>query len=153
MESKDIDRAMRDRLPVVCDGRQYDRIADYIMWYDDNGKGLEDNPLSAEERLTYLEEELVDALMYIEHIKAGRAAKTSADRIRAMSDEELASFLYDDVALDDKIHFCQNRQECMEAIDRDETIQDEMCRECLIAWLRQPADHFPEVTKMVGEQP
>ena len=63
------------------------------------GKGLEDNPLSAEERLTYLEEELVDALMYIEHIKAGRAAKTSADRIRAMSDEELASFLYDDVAL------------------------------------------------------
>lgn len=37
------------------------------------GKGLEDNPLSAEDRLTYLEEELVDALMYIEHIKAGNA--------------------------------------------------------------------------------
>ena len=35
------------------------------------GKGLEDNPLSAEERLTYLEEELIDGLMYIEHIKAG----------------------------------------------------------------------------------
>lgn len=35
------------------------------------GKGLEDNPLNAVERLTYLEEELVDSLMYIEHIKAG----------------------------------------------------------------------------------
>ena len=34
------------------------------------GKGLEDNPLSIVERLTYLEEELIDALMYIEHIKA-----------------------------------------------------------------------------------
>lgn len=38
MDSKDIDRAMRDRLPVVYDGNLYDRIADYIMWYDDNGK-------------------------------------------------------------------------------------------------------------------
>ena len=34
------------------------------------GKGLEDNPLSITERITYLEEELIDALMYIEHIKA-----------------------------------------------------------------------------------
>lgn len=34
------------------------------------GKGLEDNPLSIVERLTYLEEELIDACMYIEHIKA-----------------------------------------------------------------------------------
>ena len=34
------------------------------------GKGLENNPLSIVERITYLEEELIDALMYIEHIKA-----------------------------------------------------------------------------------
>lgn len=33
------------------------------------GYGLEDNPMVIEERLTYLQEELVDALMYIEHIK------------------------------------------------------------------------------------
>lgn len=38
MDSKDIDRAMRLRLPVVCDGVRYDRIAEYISWYDDNGK-------------------------------------------------------------------------------------------------------------------
>lgn len=33
------------------------------------GKGLEDNPLTIIERLEYLEEELIDSLMYIEHIK------------------------------------------------------------------------------------
>lgn len=34
------------------------------------GQGLEMNPLTIMERLTYLEEELIDSLMYIEHIKA-----------------------------------------------------------------------------------
>jgi len=33
------------------------------------GQGLEDNPLSIRERLEYLEEELIDGLMYIEHVK------------------------------------------------------------------------------------
>ena len=36
---------------------------------DTYGQGLEDNPLSIEERLTYLEEELIDGLYYIEHVK------------------------------------------------------------------------------------
>lgn len=35
------------------------------------GQGLEDNPLPVLERLTYIEEELIDALMYIEWIKDG----------------------------------------------------------------------------------
>lgn len=34
------------------------------------GQGLESNPMDIIERLTYLEEELVDGLFYIEHIKA-----------------------------------------------------------------------------------
>lgn len=34
------------------------------------GQGLEDNPMTIIERLTYLEEELIDSLMYLEHIKA-----------------------------------------------------------------------------------
>lgn len=34
------------------------------------GQGLEMNPMSIMERLTYLEEELIDGLFYIEHIKA-----------------------------------------------------------------------------------
>lgn len=101
------------------------------------GKGLEDNPLSYEERLTYLEEELVDALMYIEHIKAVHTVKTNADRIRAMSDEELAEEIITR-GLDDHFSFCQNRQECNEAIGRDEDIPEDKCKECLVAWLRQP---------------
>jgi hypothetical protein len=38
MTSAEIDQAMRKRLPVVYDGRQYDRIDEYIAWYDRNGK-------------------------------------------------------------------------------------------------------------------
>ena len=38
MDSKEIDRAMRLRLPVVCDGVRYDRIQEYVSWYDDTGK-------------------------------------------------------------------------------------------------------------------
>lgn len=34
------------------------------------GQGLEMNPMGIIDRLTYLEEELVDGLFYIEHIKA-----------------------------------------------------------------------------------
>lgn len=34
------------------------------------GQGLENNPMTIKERLEYLEEELIDGLMYIEHIKA-----------------------------------------------------------------------------------
>lgn len=33
------------------------------------GQGIEQNPMKIQERLTYLEEELVDSLMYIEWIK------------------------------------------------------------------------------------
>lgn len=35
------------------------------------GQGLEDNPWDIEKRIQYLEEELVDALMYCEWIKEG----------------------------------------------------------------------------------
>ena len=34
------------------------------------GQGLEDNPMTMLDRLTYLQEELIDGLMYTEHIKA-----------------------------------------------------------------------------------
>jgi len=35
------------------------------------GQGIESNPLPVIERLTYYQEELIDALMYIEWIKEG----------------------------------------------------------------------------------
>ena len=38
MTSEEIGRAMRERVPVMVDGVRYDRISEYIMWFDDNGK-------------------------------------------------------------------------------------------------------------------
>ena len=37
MTSKEIDRAMREKLPVVYGGIRYDRIAEYILWHDPLG--------------------------------------------------------------------------------------------------------------------
>lgn len=37
MDSKQIDRAMRLRLPVVYEGVRYERIREYISWYDTSG--------------------------------------------------------------------------------------------------------------------
>ena len=38
MNSAEIDAAMRSRKPVVYEGRRYDRISEYISWYDERGK-------------------------------------------------------------------------------------------------------------------
>ena len=38
MDSKTIHELMRDRKPVSYDGILYERIAEYISWYDDLGK-------------------------------------------------------------------------------------------------------------------
>lgn len=35
------------------------------------GQGIEDNKLPVEERIRYIEEELIDALMYLEWLKGG----------------------------------------------------------------------------------
>lgn len=37
MDSAQIDAAMRSREPVIYDGKRYDRIFEYISWYDNNG--------------------------------------------------------------------------------------------------------------------
>lgn len=38
MDSKTIHELMRDRKPVSYDGICYDRIAEYVSWYDNYGK-------------------------------------------------------------------------------------------------------------------
>lgn len=38
MDSKQIDAAMRKKTPVVCDGLQYERIVEYVSWYNDKGR-------------------------------------------------------------------------------------------------------------------
>lgn len=60
--------------------------------------------------------------------------KTRADRIREMKDEDLTDIIYD---LNMEGTFCTNRKECWEKLNKDE-ITDEMCKKCLLEWLRKP---------------
>lgn len=64
--------------------------------------------------------------------------KTNADRIRAMSDEELASYWANNYD-----NFCQNKPECGALLDTDEGIPEEFCVACALAWLQQPAEDTP----------
>ena len=36
MDSTQIHAAMREQLPVIYNGKRYDRIIEYISWYDTN---------------------------------------------------------------------------------------------------------------------
>ena len=38
MDSKQIHNAMRKRVPVIYEGVEYDRILEYVSWYDDQRK-------------------------------------------------------------------------------------------------------------------
>lgn len=60
---------------------------------------------------------------------------TNADRIRAMSDEELAELLY---GIDGR--YCHNDPECGKLLDLDEGIPEEKCKDCVLRWLQQPAE-------------
>ena len=62
---------------------------------------------------------------------------TNADRIRAMSDEELAKRL---LTIDGPGVFCKTLPECEELLDTDEGIPEEKCLRCMLAWLQQPVE-------------
>lgn len=60
-------------------------------------------------------------------------ATTRADRIRTMSDEELAAALYHF----GDVPFCRNLQECKEMLDQYVDIPDEKCIGCVLRWLQE----------------
>ena len=66
--------------------------------------------------------------------------QTNADRIRAMSDEELAALLYQFNNLEDNVPFCQDLPECNALLDTEAGIPEEKCKQCLLTWLQQPAE-------------
>jgi len=66
--------------------------------------------------------------------------QTNADRIRAMSDEELANHLYLFHGLEEQIKFCQNLPDCESLLNTEDGIPEEKCVGCLLAWLKQPAE-------------
>lgn len=64
---------------------------------------------------------------------------TNADRIRAMSDEELACTMYAASGMDDEtIGFCKNLPKCRDILNSGQLIPDEDCTACMLDWLRQP---------------
>lgn len=66
---------------------------------------------------------------------------TEGDRIRSMSDEELAAFIQNVANLGTEYDCgCQNKKECGDMLDRNEDIPDEWCIRCHVERLRQPAE-------------
>ena len=62
-------------------------------------------------------------------------AVINADRIRAMTNEELAQLLY----CSDSLGWCRSLPGCGELLDTDEGIPEVKCIGCLLSWLQQPA--------------
>lgn len=72
------------------------------------------------------------------HEKAGKSCPlTNADHIRALTDEELAKIITDDVDFE-TIPFCRNLPECDAMLDAGESVPAEMCLQCALEWLRKP---------------
>lgn len=65
---------------------------------------------------------------------------TNADRIRSMSDDELAELLYSIQNLEDKVKFCKNKIECDNILDSGKEIPDNMCKQCLVDWLQSEVE-------------
>lgn len=59
---------------------------------------------------------------------------SNADRIRSMTDEELAAALYQ---MSDGDVYCTNKPECGKMLNTDDGIPDEWCAQCLLNWLRK----------------
>ena len=62
--------------------------------------------------------------------------QTNADRIRAMSNEELAKMLYN---LSDML-WCRELPECIDIASIEDEIPVEKCIGCALAWLHRPAE-------------
>ena len=67
---------------------------------------------------------------------------TQADRVRSMSDEELAELLYSIQNLEDKVKFCKNKIECDNILDSGKEILDNMCKQCLVDWLQSEVEEI-----------
>ena len=65
--------------------------------------------------------------------------ETNADRIRAMSDEELAKEINRLMEGETSIPYCRELPVCDEDVERDALIPLERCEQCVLQWLHQPA--------------
>lgn len=63
-----------------------------------------------------------------------------ADLIRHMSDEELARWINQLAEGETMIHYCRELPECDDDLERDTPIPLERYEQCVLHWLRQPAE-------------
>lgn len=71
---------------------------------------------------------------------AFKAPQTNADRIRSMTDEELAREINLLLEGEISIPYCRELPECDADVERDALIPLERCEQCVLHWLRQPAE-------------
>lgn len=66
--------------------------------------------------------------------------KTQADKIRSMSDEELADYIvFIGDGFSEKIPYCKSTPQCTEILDSGRIVPNKMCIECLVKWLQSEA--------------
>lgn len=65
---------------------------------------------------------------------------TRADKIRSMTDEEMARWLYPLVVGTEAVPFCPGSEKCGELLDKDGAPPDEWCIACPVAYLGRPAE-------------
>ena len=65
---------------------------------------------------------------------------TNGDKIRAMTDEELAEHILSTPAYETCIDFCKKRAECYDLNESDKGIPDGWCKQCLIDWLQKEVE-------------
>lgn len=66
--------------------------------------------------------------------------QTNADRIRSMTDEELAELLYSLQTEDLDGMFCKTEDKCEEMMDSGDEIPKSMCKQCLVKWLKAESE-------------
>lgn len=62
------------------------------------------------------------------------------DRIRSMTDEELAELLYSLQTEDLDGMFCKTEDKCEEMMDSGDEITKSMCKQCLVEWLKAESE-------------
>lgn len=80
-----------------------------------------------------------NAIEIVNQVEQEFTPKTNVDRIRAMSDEQLADAMLKFPDVCEQIGFCKNDILCNETLDRGELIEPEMCKRCLMNWLGKEA--------------
>lgn len=65
---------------------------------------------------------------------------TNGDKIRSMSDEELAEDILQTPAYETCIRFCKNRECCCELLESDNGVPEEWCKQCLLEWLQKEVE-------------